>query len=77
MTPTDFLIFALFPFVFIARNGVSMLKTAGLRIVADGLGALVPTLGHLAGSTTDLGFFPSICKTWYDPMLAYDECHHG
>lgn len=48
-----------------------MSSTADQRIVADGLGVLVPTPDYLASCIYDLGFFPIVSNTRFDPVLGF------
>lgn len=72
----SFLVFALFSFAAVTCNGIFMSKTADWRVVADGLGVLMPKLDSLAGWIDDQGFFPIVRKTGFDPMPAYVAFSH-
>lgn len=54
-----------------------MWKTAGLQIVAECSGVLVPMPKCLVCGTTDLGFFAIVIKTRFDLLLAYLVLCHG
>lgn len=59
-----------FSFFAAARDEFFMSKTASLHIVRDGLGVLVPMPDGLARSNYNLGFFPIVLGTGFDPVLA-------
>lgn len=67
----EFLVFALVSFVTAASDCFFMSKTAYLHIVADGLVMLVQMSDGLAHYTDDLDFFPIVCKTFFDLVMAY------
>lgn len=58
-------------FVVAARHAVFMLKTADLRVVADGLGVLGQMPNCFACWIDDLGFLQITRKLGLDPVLAF------
>lgn len=58
-------------FLAAARDSVFMPKTADPRIVAVGLGYLVPIPDGLACWSDGLGFSSIVAKTVFDPTLTY------
>lgn len=68
---TELLVFALVSLVAAARDGVFILNTADLRIVADGLGVLVQIPDRPSRWIDDLGFFPIVFKKGFNPLRAY------
>lgn len=74
---TQFLVFVLVPLVAATCDGVFTSKTADPRIVEDDFGVTVPMPDRLAGWIPDLGFFPIVCKTVLDPVLAYVSFSRG
>lgn len=67
----ELLFFALDSFVFAARDGVSMSRTADPRITSNGLGVLVPMSDRLAPCIDDLPLFKIVHKTNFYPVLVY------
>lgn len=67
---TDFLVLTHVSFVAAAYNGVFMSKTSNFRIVAEGLGALVPLPDLSARWIDSLRFFPTVHKTRFDLVHA-------
>lgn len=55
-----FLVPALISFVAVFHKYVLNARTADQRIIAEGLGVLLPMLARLARWITDIGFFPNI-----------------
>lgn len=71
ITITELQVFVLIWFIAAAREGIFRLKKAGLGIVAEGLGLLIPMPDRLARYITDFGFFGIIYKMGFDPVLRY------
>lgn len=68
---TEFLMFAMIPFVTAPREGVYMSQNADLLIVCDFLSALLLVLKHLACWITELGLFTLMHKKVFVLVLAY------
>lgn len=60
-------VFAIFSFVATTANRVLMSRTTDPRIVADGLGVLIPMPDRLVCSIDDLGLFPINYKIGFGP----------
>lgn len=68
---TYYLVFTPVSFVAAACGGVFMSNTGDPRIVGDGLGVFVPMRNGFPRWIDNLGFFPIICNTGFDFVLAY------
>lgn len=70
------LVFVLVLFVIPAPDDVSLISTAGFCIIANGLGALVPTPDRLTRWIDNLHFFPIGCKTLLDTVMGNVAFRH-
>lgn len=52
-------------------DDVFMLKIDDPRVGTNGLKFLIPMIDLLAGLINDVGFFAMVCKSGFDPLLAY------